>query len=72
MTLRSDGTSVLLTVGDGSSAVPVQATAGEWMGGRGLAIVDELSRDWGVIHGPGETKSVWASFGTRLARPMRA
>ena len=73
VTLRSDGTTVLLSVRDGSSAVPVKATAGDMdAGGRGPAIVDELSHDWGVIHGPGETKSVWASFGTRLARPMRA
>ncbi len=65
VSLRSDGTSVRVTVGDGSSSVPVRATAGDMdAGGRGLAIVDELSDDWGVIQGPGETKSVWASFGT--------
>ncbi len=67
VTLRGDGTSVHLIVQDGSSSDPVRASAGDMdVGGRGLSIVDELSHDWGVTHGPGEAKSVWASFVTGL------
>lgn len=32
-------------------------------GGRGLGIVQVLSRDWGVVDGAG-SKTVWASFAT--------
>jgi len=65
VTLRGDGVSVLLIVRDGSSSAPVHATASELeTGGRGLALVDALSHDWGVDPGKGSAKSVWASFVT--------
>lgn len=61
--LREDGRSVLLTVQDGSSSVPVRVSAGGMdTGGRGLSIVEALSDDWGVTHRRGVGKSVWASF----------
>ncbi|MGZ4490098.1 MAG: ATP-binding protein [Nocardioidaceae bacterium] len=36
------------------------------MHGRGLVIVGHMSHDWGVAVGPRGSKSVWASFVTRL------
>ena len=65
VTLRGDGESVLLVVQDGSSSAPVHATVSELeTRGRGLTLVDALSRDWGVNPGDGSAKSVWASFVT--------
>ena len=67
VTLHGNGSSVLLTVQDGSSSLPVQATAGDTeTGRRGLSIVDQLSDDWGVTLRHGGAKSVWASFTTRV------
>lgn len=61
--LSGDGASVLLTVHDGSSSAPVQLPPGRTStGGRGMAIVDRLSDDWGVDHDDAAEKSVWASF----------
>ncbi len=61
--LSGDGDSVLLTVHDGSSSSPVQLPPGRTStGGRGMAIVDRLSHDWGVDHDDDAEKSVWASF----------
>lgn len=58
--------SVLLTVSDGSPVPPVRPTNDLLhTGGRGLTIVDLVSRDWGVTRRPGEAKSVWASFALR-------
>jgi anti-sigma regulatory factor (Ser/Thr protein kinase) len=61
--LQVEGLFVTLIVSDLSPLVPVMA-AGEAMdgGGRGLLIVDVLSRDWGVTNGPDGSKSVWAAF----------
>ena len=67
-TVLLEGTAheVLLTVSDGAAAPPVlrhvshSATAG-----RGMHIVSHYSRDWGVVEGTRDTKSVWASFGVR-------
>jgi len=54
---------VLLTVRDGSPAPPIQVDARALdTGGRGLFIVDMLSRDWGVDISPDGVKSVWAAF----------
>lgn len=66
VTLRGTPGRVLLTVRDGSSAVPVRPPAGPALepGGRGLAIVAELSDEWGVVRVRGREKSVWASFAT--------
>lgn len=66
VTLEQVDQSVLLTVADGSIAPPVrQAIDPLDTGGRGLSIVAIVSQDWGVTRGPGETKSVWASFPLR-------
>lgn len=63
VTLQKHGASVLLTVKDGSTKAPAPADAHLLaLGGRGLSIVDCLSREWGVISGSDGTKSVWASF----------
>jgi anti-sigma regulatory factor (Ser/Thr protein kinase) len=55
--------SILVTVRDESSSRPYVASAPDWeTGGRGMRIVDLLSREWGVTAGPHGGKSVWASF----------
>lgn len=61
--LRGDGRSLLLTVRDSSPAVVFVRPPGTTStGGRGLAIVDRLSHDWGVDRADVAAKSVWASF----------
>jgi hypothetical protein len=57
---------VLLSVQDGSPSPPAHL-ASDCLdtAGRGVSIVDLVSRDWGVTDGPGEGKSVWASFAAR-------
>jgi anti-sigma regulatory factor (Ser/Thr protein kinase) len=61
--LERAGPSVKLTVRDCSPSLPLLEAAGSMAGGgRGLGIVDVLSRDWGVTNYLGESKSVWASF----------
>ncbi len=69
VTLEGTSGRVVLTVRDGSSAVPVRAPVGRALrpGGRGLGIVAELSDDWGVVRTRGQAKSVWASFATSTA-----
>ena len=50
---------VRIEVQDTSPAVPVRQYAGPLASsGRGMAIVDELARDWGVEHVP-QGKRVW-------------
>ncbi|MCC3653913.1 MULTISPECIES: ATP-binding protein [Streptomyces] len=50
-----------LEVSDASDRLPVPAQAGtEAEGGRGLALVAALARDWGVRHREGVGKCVWA------------
>lgn len=72
VTLEQVDQSVLLTVADGSLVPPArQAMDLLDAGGRGLSIVDLVSHDWGVIRGPGETKSVWASFALRVDMRQR-
>jgi hypothetical protein len=54
--------SVEVGVEDGSSGIPEQVRSGPLdLGGRGLDIVDQVSRDWGVRAQKG-TKAVWARF----------
>lgn len=49
MTLQAEDQVVWLVVQDGSTSLPVRATANNLdIGGRGLPIVDLLSRDWGI------------------------
>jgi anti-sigma regulatory factor (Ser/Thr protein kinase) len=63
LTLQRDDNCVLLTVRDGSPALPAPVVAqDEDDGGRGLRIVDVLSWDWGVTSANGVAKSVWARF----------
>jgi hypothetical protein len=57
---------VLLSVQDGSPSRPAHPAPDALdTAGRGVAIVDLVSHDWGVTDGPGEGKSVWASFAAR-------
>jgi anti-sigma regulatory factor (Ser/Thr protein kinase) len=61
--LERAGLSVTLTVRDLSPMVPVMGAADTMDGaGRGLAIIDVLSREWGVTSRAGGSKSVWAAF----------
>jgi hypothetical protein len=54
---------LVLAVEDGSSSMPVLVDAGlDDVAGRGLTIVDVLSREWGVVVGQDVGKSVWAAF----------
>ena len=54
---------LLLEVEDGCPTGPVRVTAQALdNGGRGLTIVDLLSRDWGVDAHSDGGKSVWAEF----------
>ena len=55
--------SIVVRVWDGSDVSPfVVAAPGLDLCGRGMTIVDALSREWGVTAGPQGGKSVWASF----------
>ncbi len=54
---------LVLAVEDVSSSMPVLVDAGlDDVAGRGLTIVDVLSREWGVVVGQDVGKSVWAAF----------
>jgi anti-sigma regulatory factor (Ser/Thr protein kinase) len=68
VTLQGTKESVLLTVRDGSAVVPVVLVAeaiNMGTGGRGLAIVAELSDRWGTTSNTDGGKSMWAWFDTR-------
>ena len=66
-----DGT-VLLAVQDDSATIPVKAVPEAMdMRGRGLILVEALSREWGANTDGAGSKSVWASFATRT-RPGSA
>ena len=61
--LSGDGGSVILAVRDDSSSEPFQLSpSGTRTRGRGLALVDRLTHDWGVEHWNSTSKSVWARF----------
>jgi len=54
--------SVVVGVEDGSASLPAHFPSGPVaLGGRGLDIIDRISRDWGV-RAQGSRKSVWARF----------
>jgi len=58
--------SVMLSVQDGSPSRPVQVATNDLdTTGRGVSIVELVSHEWGVADGPGEGKSVWATFAAR-------
>ena len=66
--LEQTGQVVLLTVQDGSSAIPRRSRPDVMnSAGRGLQIVVLLSSDWGVTTGPGCGKAIWAAFIARRA-----
>ena len=67
VSLRGDDCLVVLCVRDPCRRSPVQGAAEDTdTHGRGLAIVEALSHDWGVDRGTGTAKSVWASFEVTL------
>lgn len=66
VTLSASGGTVLLAVRDDSTSVPVKAVPQAMdMSGRGLLLVEQLSREWGTNTDGDGSKSVWASFATR-------
>jgi anti-sigma regulatory factor (Ser/Thr protein kinase) len=66
VTVSGVGAVLLLEVRDGSRAGPVLAATidGLATNGRGIAIVRELSRAWGVDRNTSGGKTVWAEFDT--------
>lgn len=61
--LAATDRSLVLTVQDGSARHPVRRDPGPLDdAGRGLFLVDALSRDWGVEQRGSGGKAVWASF----------
>jgi anti-sigma regulatory factor (Ser/Thr protein kinase) len=67
LSLRNRGDRVLIEVADANPRLPTVASvpAGA-LSGRGLIIVERLSRAWGVRVQPGEGKVVWAEVDTRM------
>lgn len=63
VTITASADTVILSVKDDSSAQPIRGDAevGD-SAGRGLAIVDVVSRDWGMVVDLCVGKSVWAAF----------
>jgi anti-sigma regulatory factor (Ser/Thr protein kinase) len=63
VTLLAEAGAVRVEVRDGSSSRPVLVAAlAVDPGGRGVAIVKAVSRDWGVTARASGGKSVWAEF----------
>jgi anti-sigma regulatory factor (Ser/Thr protein kinase) len=63
VTITAFADAVVLTVSDGSASPPRRLDAlTEDDAGRGVAIVDVVSRDWGVVVDATAGKSVWAAF----------
>jgi anti-sigma regulatory factor (Ser/Thr protein kinase) len=66
VTLEASERAVLLTVRDDSRALPTRRAAQAMdPSGRGLAIVDIISHDWGTNEDGDGSKAVWASFAFR-------
>ena len=65
VSLERSGHSVRLTVRDGSPSPPELVIASSTaLAGRGMLIVQQLSREWGVDTTSTGAKSVWACFAT--------
>lgn len=63
VSLTATSGTVTLSVSDGSALLPrVVDTAALDTTGRGMAIVDGLSREWGVLPHSRRGKAVWAAF----------
>ena len=63
VSLRAFDATLRLEVLDGSSAVPSMKVAGPLdTYGRGVMIVQALSRDWGILSRTSGGKTVWAEF----------
>lgn len=63
VTVSASADSVLLEVRDGSASRPVRGDPQDADAtGRGIAIVDVVSRNWGVVVDGNAGKSVWAAF----------
>jgi anti-sigma regulatory factor (Ser/Thr protein kinase) len=61
--LRAFEQTFRVEVEDGTQAHPERVVAGIFdVTGRGIALVDALSRDWGVTTSTANGKSVWAEF----------
>jgi anti-sigma regulatory factor (Ser/Thr protein kinase) len=59
--IHVDGSEVIVEVAEGSSSSPkIMDTTPDSVGGRGLPIVDALTRQWGVRSIPDGGKVVWA------------
>ncbi|MDO9497139.1 MAG: ATP-binding protein [Nocardioides sp.] len=66
VTLSGSDTTVLLTVRDHSLAMPERRAAQALDAtGRGLEIVDIVSREWGMNVDEAGSKAVWAAFDIR-------
>jgi anti-sigma regulatory factor (Ser/Thr protein kinase) len=63
VTLTAFADNVVLAVRDGSADRPIRVDAqDDDVAGRGMAIVEVVSRDWGVVVDEDAGKSVWAAF----------
>jgi hypothetical protein len=73
VTLSMADQSVRVVIQDGSTSRPVRVAVDVMsLTGRGLMIVDILSREWGTVTDPRGNKSVWAAFSTQPEeRPAR-
>ena len=68
VTLSREDDTVRVTVSDESAWIVARAPErAPQVGGRGLGIVNVLSRDWGVITDV-DSKTVWATFEVRRER----
>jgi anti-sigma regulatory factor (Ser/Thr protein kinase) len=63
VSLRAFDSTLRLEVVDGSNVMPLMVVAGPLdLRGRGMATVQALSQDWGVLPRTSDGKSVWAEF----------
>ena len=66
VTLTAFADHIVLAVRDGSASGPIRVHAQpDDAAGRGMAIVDLVSREWGVVLDRGVGKTVWAAFDVR-------